>query len=131
MIGSRLSEKDEYLSDLHNMHVAHYNLAKGYRGGTLKASALVTIVVLTILVCCGSALRYQAFSESVVDKYPHGDAARFLVYAYNLKNFGVYGKSDLTLLPADTDTTAARNMLRTDGVVKGKRPAECTFLFSR
>lgn len=99
------------------MHVAHDNLAKGNRGGTLKVSAIVTIVLLAILVCFGSALRYQAFSESVVDKYPHGDAARFLVYAYNLKNFGVYSKSDLTLLPADTDVAVARNMLRPDGVV--------------
>jgi hypothetical protein len=80
-------------------------------------STAFTVVALTLIVGFGSMLRFQAFSESVLDEYPRADAARFLVYAYNLKNFGIYSRSDYTLIPADTDIVTAREMLRPDGLV--------------
>ena len=80
-------------------------------------SSALTVIALTLIVGFGSMLRFQAFSESVLDEYPRADAARFLVYAYNLKNFGIYSRSDYTLIPADTDIATAREIIQPDGLV--------------
>lgn len=59
-------------------------------------------------------LRYEAFTRSEVPKYPHGDAAKYFLYAYNFKNFGIYGNPNMALLPADTDQAVAESAITPD-----------------
>lgn len=79
--------------------------------------ALAAIGALFVILVFGLTLRYQAFARSVVPLYPHGDAARYFLYAYNLNNFGVYGYGKMTLLPADTDKEVARQQIEPDALI--------------
>jgi len=84
---------------------------------THDAAALATLVTLMLIVGLGSTLRFGAFAASELPSYPNGDAAKYLLYAYNLKNFGIYSMSDMVLLPAETDAGTARETLQPDAVV--------------
>jgi hypothetical protein len=86
-------------------------------GNKPDATALLTILVLILVVGLGSTLRYQAFSESQSPAFPNGDAAKYLLYGYNLKNFGIYSKSEMVLLSADTTAASAREILEPDALV--------------
>ena len=87
-----------------------------------RGASLLTLVALTIIVGIGFSLRYQAFSESDLSRYPNGDAAKYLLYAYNLKNFGIYSMSDMAMLPADTNSSTAREVLQPDALVSPGLP---------
>jgi hypothetical protein len=82
-----------------------------------NTAALVAFGALFIVFAFGSTLRYQAFSHSVVPDYPHGDAAKYFLYAYNLTNFGVYGYGELAVLPADTDKAVAQEAIKPDAII--------------
>lgn len=78
--------------------------------------ALLAFGALLVVFIFGSTLRYQAFARSEVPLYPHGDAAKYFLYAYNLSNFGVYGFGELTVLPADTDNAIAQEVIKPDAI---------------
>jgi hypothetical protein len=82
-----------------------------------NTAALITFGALFIVFAFGSTLRYQAFARSVVPDYPHGDAAKYFLYAYNLTNFGVYGYGELAVLPADTDKAVAQEAIKPDAII--------------
>jgi hypothetical protein len=88
-----------------------------FLNGERNVAAIVTVLALFVIVGFGFMLRYQAFSYSEVPKYPHGDAAKYLSYAYNLKNFGVFGRGDLTLYGADEDAALVRELVKPDALV--------------
>ena len=88
-----------------------------FLSGERNAAAIASILALFLIVGFGLMLRYQAFSYSEVPKYPHGDAAKYFLYAYNLKNFGVFGSGDLTLYGADEDTSLVREAVKPDALV--------------
>jgi hypothetical protein len=79
-----------------------------------NSAALIAFGALFIIFAFGTTLRYQAFARSVVPDYPHGDAAKYFLYAYNLTNFGIYGYGELAVLPADTDKAVAREAIEPD-----------------
>ena len=79
-------------------------------------AALVAFGALLIVFAFGTTLRYQAFARSVVPDYPHGDAAKYFLYAYNLTNFGIYGYGEMAVLPADTDKAVAREAIEPDAI---------------
>lgn len=83
---------------------------------TSNPLVLLAFGTLFIVFVLGSTLRYQAFARSEVPLYPHGDAAKYFLYAYNLTNFGIYGSGDLVLLPADTDKAIAQAKIKPDAV---------------
>lgn len=84
---------------------------------TSNSLALAAVGALFVVLVFGLTLRYQAFARSVVPLYPHGDAAKYFLYAYNLNNFGVYGYGKMTLLPADTDREVARQQIEPDALI--------------
>lgn len=84
---------------------------------TPNSFALVAFAALVVILAFGIALRYQAFARSVVPDYPHGDAAKYFLYGYNLTNFGVYGYGTMTLLPAGTDKEVAREQIKPDALI--------------
>jgi 4-amino-4-deoxy-L-arabinose transferase-like glycosyltransferase len=88
------------------------------RDGTSR----LALAVLAIVFIVGFGLRYQALAESELPKYPNGDAAKYLLYAYNLKNFGIYSMSGMSMLPADTDPRAARELMQPDALVSPGLP---------
>lgn len=90
---------------------------------TPDASKLLSLAALMFVFGFGVMLRFQAFTDSEVPTYPHGDAARYFLYAYNLKNFGVFGNTNMTLLPADTDLETARSTIKPDALVTPGYPA--------
>lgn len=92
------------------------------RGEKTRSSTMLTLVALIIIVGIGFSLRHQAFSESELSRYPNGDAAKYLLYAYNLKNFGIYSMSDMAMLPADTDARTAGEVLQPDALVSPGLP---------
>lgn len=88
-----------------------------------NASKLISLALLLMILSAGAWLRFEAFAESQVPTYPHGDAARYFLYAYNLKNFGVFGNTDMTLLPADSDRETVRAAIKPDALVTPGYPA--------
>ena len=85
--------------------------------GDRTLTSTVTLLMLIGIVGFGFVLRYQAFSFSELPKYPHGDAARYFLYAYNLKNFGVFGSGDLTVYEAETDAALVHQLVEPDALV--------------
>jgi len=83
---------------------------------TRNSLALVAFGALFMILAFGITLRYQAFARSVVPDYPHGDAAKYFLYAYNLTNFGVYGYGTLAVLPAHTDKATAQEIIKPDAI---------------
>jgi hypothetical protein len=83
---------------------------------TNRETILVS-VVLVLILAFGLMLRVVAFAQSEVPQYPHGDAAKYFTYAYNLKNFGVYGMGSLRVFPATTDPEAVRSVVPPDAIV--------------
>jgi len=83
---------------------------------TRNFPAFVAFGALFIILAFGTALRYQAFARSVVPDYPHGDAAKYFLYAYNLTNFGVYSHGKMAVLPAHTDKETAREIIKPDAL---------------
>ena len=84
---------------------------------TPSSRTLVAFGALLIILAFGTTLRYQAFSRSIVPDYPHGDAAKYFLYAYNLKNFGVYTYGEMAVLPHDTDKSVAREKIKPDAII--------------
>jgi hypothetical protein len=85
-------------------------------GRTSNPLALLAFSALLVVLIFGSTLRYQAFAQSKVPLYPHGDAAKYFLYAYNLSNFGIYGYGELKVLPADTDKAIAQEVIKPDAI---------------
>lgn len=94
-----------------------------------KSLALVALGALFIVLVFGTTLRYQAFANSVVPEYPHGDAAKYFLYAYNLTNFGVYGFGKMAVLPADTDKAVAQETIPADGLITPGYPLYLSLFF--
>ena len=78
---------------------------------------ILVSVVLVLILAFGLMLRVLAFAQSDIPQYPHGDAAKYFTYAYNLKNFGVYGMGSLKVFPATTDPEAVRSVVPPDAIV--------------
>lgn len=87
------------------------------RASSPKTATIATLIALTAIIVFGSMLRYLAFTGSEVPRYPNGDAAKYLLYGYNFKNFGIYSRTDMTVLPANTDLTTALEVLKPDASV--------------
>jgi len=85
-------------------------------GRTSNALALFAFGALLMVLVFGTTLRYQAFARSEVPLYPHGDAAKYFLYAYNLSNFSVYGYGELEVLPAHTDKAVAQERIKPDAI---------------
>ena len=56
-------------------------------------SASICPLVLLLVFLLGAMLRYIALSDTQVNTPVRADAAKYLLYAYNLKNFGLYSYS--------------------------------------
>ena len=78
---------------------------------------ILVSVVLVLILAFGLMLRVLAFAQSDIPQYPHGVAAKHFTYAYNLKNFGVYGMGSLKVFPATTDPEAVRSVVPPDAIV--------------
>lgn len=52
------------------------------------------VVILAVILVVAFDLRIQSVTHSIVDTPIRGDAREYLMYAYNLKHFGTYSKSD-------------------------------------
>ena len=63
------------------------------RSAARRFSAALVIALLLVLAA-GFALRFQSVAGSVVDNPMRGDAGEYVLYAYNLKHFGVYSLSN-------------------------------------
>lgn len=87
------------------------------------ARKLINLALLVLILGLGALFRFEAFTESQVPTYPHGDAARYFLYAYNLKNFGIFGNTDMTLLPAGSDRETAQAAIKPDALVTPGYPA--------
>ena len=96
---------------------------------TSNPLTLITLGALLIIMAFGVSLRYQAFARSVVPDHPHGDAAKYFLYAYNLTNFGVYGYGNFTMLPADTDKEVAREQIQPDALNPPAYPLYLSLFF--
>ena len=79
--------------------------------------AILVTGLLVLVVGVSFFLRYQSFAQTELSRYPNGDAAKYLLYAYNLKNFGVYGKTDMALLPPNTPRDAAQQSIEPGSLV--------------
>ena len=82
-----------------------------------ERETIIVGVVLVLILAFGLMLRVLAFAQSEVPRYPHGDAAKYFTYAYNLKNFGVYGMGNLEVFPANSDPAAVRSVVPPDAIV--------------
>lgn len=78
---------------------------------------LFALLALIVVIAFGLMLRVVAFTQSEVPRYPHGDAAKYFTYAYNLKNFGIYGVGQVRLYPADSDPALVRQAVKPDAQV--------------
>jgi len=65
----------------------------------------------------GFLLRLQVLIYTEVDFIPHGDAAKYLLYAYNLKNFHIYSQSDLRLYPHDSNADIVQQNIKPNALV--------------
>ncbi len=74
-------------------------------------------LALIIVIGFGLMLRLVAFTQSEVPTYPRADAAKYFTYAYNLRNFGVYGKGELAIYPADADPKLVQEIVKPDALV--------------
>ena len=84
---------------------------------TNRSSRLITAGLLIIIIAFGCLLRFQALIYTGDSYIPHGDAAKYLLYAYNVRNFGQYSQSSLRLYPPDTSPDVIRDKVRPDALV--------------
>lgn len=94
-----------------------------------STTMLVNWLALGIIVGFGFMLRHQAFTHSDVPDYPTGDAGTYLLYAYNLKNFGVFGNTNRWLHPADSDIAVVQEKIKPDSLVTPGYPVFLSFFF--
>ncbi len=85
--------------------------------GRFTLSEVLAVLSLIVVVAFGFSLRLQAFAQSEVPRFPHGDAAKYFLYAYNVSNFEIYGFGDLQVLPPDTSADVVTQTLKPDALV--------------
>ena len=56
----------------------------------IRTKRFFLLLILVVIIGGGFLLRFQAVTYTEVDNPIRADAAKYLLYAYNLKNFGVY-----------------------------------------
>ncbi len=61
---------------------------------TLRMKRFLLLLILVAIMGGGFLLRFQAVTYTEVDNPIRADAAKYLSYTYNLKNFGVYTHSN-------------------------------------
>jgi hypothetical protein len=89
---------------------------------TSSQQSLLTLGALAIILVFGCLLRFQALAYTEQDYIPHGDAARYLLYAYNIRNFGLYSQSDFQLHPPDKDAGFIGENIKPDALVAPAYP---------
>ena len=52
-----------------------------------------SIVFFLLIIAIGSILRFQAVTQTIVEAPIRADAQKYVLYAYNLRSFGVYSDS--------------------------------------
>lgn len=87
-----------------------------------NVAAVASTLAFFLILGFGFALRYEAYTKSEVPEYPHGDAAKYFLYAYNLKNFGIYGNPAMQLHPANIDKAFAREIVTPDAFINPGYP---------
>jgi 4-amino-4-deoxy-L-arabinose transferase-like glycosyltransferase len=85
----------------------------------LDRRSWIIISLLIIIVLIGADLRLQSVIHTrIVEPVIRADARDYMLYAYNLKNFGVYSRSDVGLIPRGEGAGAshpAPDAVRTPG----------------
>jgi hypothetical protein len=67
---------------------------------SLDRRSWMIISMLIIIVLSGAVLRLQSVIHTqIVEPVIRADARDYVLYAYNLRNFGVYSRSDAGLMP--------------------------------
>lgn len=102
--------------------VAPAAISRTNPGFTGRHRSILVTVALSLIVAFGFLLRFQALIYTDVAYIPHGDSAKYLSYAYNLKNFGIYGMDHLTLYPPGTAAEVIRERVKPDAVVSPGYP---------
>jgi hypothetical protein len=86
---------------------------------SLDRKAWIIISLLIIIVLSGAVLRLQSLIHTrIVEPVIRADARDYILYAYNLRNFGVYSRSDAGLISPREDAIAsgpAPDAVRTPG----------------